>query len=83
MYLTNNETKFMNKVVKIINKNEIKDAVKIISKLKFENKEIGIKKAKQFCIMYVAENISDNMNKPDNYNYGRELNSRIKKINSV
>lgn len=82
MYLTDNETKFMDKIVKIINKNEIIDAVKIISKLKFENKTIGMKKAKKFCIMFVAENV-DSMNKPDNYNYGRELNSRIKKIKSV
>ena len=82
MYLTDNETKFMDKIVKIINKNEIKDAVKIISKLKFENKTIGMKKAKKFCIMFVEENV-DSMDKPDNYNYGRELNSRIKKIKSV
>ena len=82
MYLTDNETKFMDKIVKIINKNEIKDAVKIISKLKFENKTIGMKKAKKFCIMFVEENV-DSMDKPDNYNYGRELHSRIKKIKSV
>ena len=49
MHLTKNETKFKNKIVKIMKTNDIKDAVNIISNLTFENKKVGNKRAKSLC----------------------------------
>ena len=79
MHLTKNETKFRNKILKIIKNNDIKDAVNIISNLTFENKKMGLKRAKNICALYVHDNVNFT-DKPDNYNYNKELNNTYDRI---
>ena len=79
MHLTKNETKFKNKIVRIMKTNDIKDAVNIISNLTFENKKVGNKRAKSLCKLFIHDNV-DFTNKPDNYNYNKELNNAYDKI---
>ena len=79
MHLTKNETKFKNRVLKIIQSNDIKDAVNIISNLTFENQKVGTKRAKKLCRLYINANV-DFTDKPDNYNYNKELNDAYDRI---
>ncbi len=79
MHLTKNETKFKNRVLKIIQSNDIKDAVNIISNLTFENQKVGKKRARRLCTLYINANV-DFTNKPDNYNYNKELNNAYDRI---
>ena len=77
MTLDNDEYKLKKKCLNIIKKYDIQTAIEKISKLKFRGKELGNTKAKNVCKIYVT-NFVDVCNKPDNYNYIREINDRCK-----
>lgn len=82
MHLTKNEIRFKEKAIKIINNNEIEEAVRKISRLTFENKKVGMKRSKNICKLYIRENVTF-IDQPDDFHYNKELDDtlcRIKKM---
>ena len=82
MHLTKTEKNFKENVTKIIqnNRNNIKNAVKLISDMEFNKKKVGLKKAKQICNLFIEESV-DFKNKYDNFDYVSETNKNFEKIN--
>ena len=82
MHLTKTEKKFKENVTRIIKNNNknIKNAVKIISELEFNNKKVGMKKAKQICNLFIEESVNF-VGKQDNFDYINEINNNFEKIN--
>ena len=82
MHLTKIEKKFKENVTRIIKNNNknIKNAVKIISELEFNDKKVGMKKAKQICNLFIEESVNF-INKNDNFDYVGEINNNFEKIN--
>jgi len=70
------ESKLNDKCLSIIRKNEIQDAIKKISVLKFNNKKLGRDKAKKICNLYVREFVKFK-NQSDTFNYNQELNKNL------
>jgi hypothetical protein len=63
------------------NNDDIETAVKKISNLKYENKNLGIKKAKSICKLFVYNSVSG-LGKPDSFNHKLEVNNKMKYLNS-
>lgn len=67
------EDRLRKKCIKIIRNNNIEQAIEKISNLKFQGKNLGKKKAKNICKIYVSEFINY-CGQNDKYNYMKELN---------
>ena len=83
MHLTKPEKNFKENVTKIIknNQNDIKKAIKIISELNFNGKKVGTKKAREICNFFIEESV-EFVGKSHNFDYVRELNENLRKINN-
>jgi hypothetical protein len=75
MNLENEEYKLKKKCMKIIKNNDVDEAINKISKLKFMGNELGRSKAVNVCKLYIR-NFVDICDKPDNFNYIKELNKK-------
>ena len=73
MNLNDEEYKLKKKCIKIINSNEVQIAIRKISNLKFRNEKLGRQKAVNICKLYVR-NFVDIYDKPDTFNYIKEIN---------
>jgi len=69
------------KCIKIMKNNDIETAVKKISNLKYNNENLGIKKAKSICKLFVYHSVSG-LGKPDSFNHNLEVNKKLKYLNS-
>ena len=47
---------------------------------KYENKKLGTKKARQLCNLYIDQSV-DFKNKPNKFNYVKEVESKLRTIN--
>ena len=64
MFLNKDENKLKNNVLRIIRNNKLKTAISLVADLKYENKKLGAKKAKQICNLYIDQSV-DFKNKPN------------------
>ena len=80
MFLNKEENKLKNNVLTILRNNNLKTSISLVANLKYENKKVGIKKAKQICNLYIDQSV-DFKNKPNNFNYVNEVESNLRIIN--
>tara|TARA_Y200000002_G_scaffold316607_1_gene274986 strand:+ start:2876 stop:3118 length:243 start_codon:yes stop_codon:yes gene_type:complete len=76
MTLDKNEYLLKKKCIKIIENNDIQISINKIANIKFNNQKLGVKKAKRICKIYIEHSV-DYCNKPDNFNYVKELNRNL------
>ena len=70
------------KCIKIIKNNDIETAVEKISNLKYKNENLGIKKAKNICKIFVYHSVSG-LGKPDSFNHNLEVKNKMTYLNSI
>lgn len=75
MTLENDEYKLKKKCMNIIKNNDVDEAINKISNLNFRGSKLGRSKAINVCKLYVR-NFINVCDKPDNFNYVRELNNK-------
>ena len=80
MFLKKEENKLKNNVLRIIKNHNLKTAISLVADLKYENKKLGAKKAKQLCNLYIDQSV-DFKNKPNKFNYVKEVESNLRTIN--
>lgn len=80
MFLNKKENKLKNNVLRIIRDNKLKTAISLVANLNYENKKLGMKKAKQICNLYIDYSV-DFKNKPNKFNYVKEVESNLRTIN--
>ena len=80
MFLNKEENKLKNNVLRIIKNHNLKTAISLVADLKYENKKLGAKKAKQLCNLYIDQSV-DFKNKPNKFNYVKEVESNLRTIN--
>ena len=80
MFLNKEENKLKNNVLRIIKNHNLKTAISLVADLKYENKKLGAKKAKQICNLYIDQSV-DFKNKPNKFNYVKEVESNLRTIN--
>ena len=79
MNLDDEEYNLKKKCLKIINNNEVQIAIRKISNLKFKKQKLGREKAVNICRLYVR-NFVDIYDKPDTFNYIKEINQVCKHL---
>jgi len=80
MFLNKEENKLKNNILRIIKKYNLNTSISLVADLKYENKKLGTKKARQLCNLYIDQSV-DFKNKPNKFNYMKEVESKLRTIN--